>query len=219
MKTLFLGAIAIAGFMLCPARADLVIYKGTARINYIGQSHNLHISFKLFLVVDQNTADVGEILYTSAGGQKQYSTNTESNLHIVQVSGSGGKVYTAISRPPSDCETNSTTEGVLLEGVTVILKIGTNTSVYFPKTVTSTERSYDSAAPANLSDGILAASFDSKDTLISNSAGEDIDQAMTRLVTALQSQGYGEASLAARSRGGSLTRQAASFLPAAQLSP
>lgn len=220
MKTLLLGAlISAAALNLRPAAAEVVIFKGTAKVNYIGQSQNVNLTFSLYLVVDDATADVGEILYANTHGQKFYSTDTVTNLHIVQVSGSGGKIYSAISRPPGDCDTNSTTEGVFLEGVVTTLKVTTNSSVYFPKTVTAVERSYDSSPPASLANGTLAASFDSKNTLISNSAGESVDLAVTRLVTALQSQGYVEASRAVRRQGGPLLTQAARFLPAAETAP
>jgi hypothetical protein len=220
MKTLLLGAlISTSAFYVPPAAAEVIIYSGTARVNYIGQSQSLNLTFKLFLVVDDATADVGEILYANTHGQKFYSTDTVSNLHIVQVSGSGGKIYSAISQPPDDCDTNSTSEGVFLEGVVTTLKVTTNSSIYFPKTVTAVERSYDSSPPASLANGTLSANFDSKDTLISNSNGESLDQAVTRLITALQLQGYSEASRVTHRQGGPLVRQAARFLPAAGTAP
>ncbi len=220
MKILFLGAmIGSAILSIRPATAEVIIFKGTAKVNYIGQSQNVNLTFNLFLVVDDATADVGEILYSSSHGQKLYSTDTVTNLHIVQVSGSGGKIYSAVSRPPGDCDTNSTSEGVFLEGLVTTLKVNTNSSIYFPKTVTAVERSYDSAPPASLANGTLTANFDSKNTLLSNSAGDSVDLAVTRLVTTLQSQGYSEASRTARRNGGPLATQAARFLPAAGTVP
>jgi len=54
-----------------------------------------------------------------------YSSNTETNLHFVEVSGPGASVYTAVTQPPSECDTNSgsTSEGVFLRGLTTTLTI------------------------------------------------------------------------------------------------
>jgi hypothetical protein len=62
MKTALLrGMISIAVLAACAAPAELIVYKGTAPITYIGQDHTLLLNFKMFLVVDHDTANVAEL--------------------------------------------------------------------------------------------------------------------------------------------------------------
>jgi hypothetical protein len=221
MKTFFLGAIVSAAILVAQhAPAELIVYKGTAKVTYIGHNHNVQASFKLFFIVDHDTAKVAELLYANINGQKLYSTDTETNLHIVEVSGANGKVYTALTRPLSQCDTNdgTTSEDVFLEGVTTTLAVETNGSIYFPKTLTSVGQGYDPSAPPSLVNGTITATFDQKDTQTSNSADDDLDVVLARLVTYVQSLGYTEAPQTTRKTGG-LAAQAARFVAPARPAP
>ena len=200
MKTaLFRGMISIAVLAACAAPAELIVYKGTAPITYIGQDQTLLVNFKMFLVVDHDTANVAELLYANGHGTKLYSTGTETNLHVVDVTGANGRIYTALSRQLSQCDidSGSTSEGVFVRGISSPIPVSTNTTISFPKTLTSEEHGYDPDLVI-LVNGTLSVSFDKKDTLISNTAGDDLAAALARLVTYVQSLGYTEAPQAAR---------------------
>jgi hypothetical protein len=138
----------------------------------------------------------------------------------VEVSGANNKVYTALARPLSQCDTNdgNTSESVFLEGVNSTLAVKTNSSITFPKTLTLTEQGYDSSASPSLVNVTLTATFDQKNTLMSNSVGNDLDGALAKFTTYVQSLGYTEAPQIARKSGG-FAPQAARFVTPADLAP
>jgi hypothetical protein len=197
MKTLLPCLLAVLAVSLAaPAAAEVILYKGTVKVTYTGQNQTMKLSFKAFLVVDHDTADVAELLYASVSGTKFYSTGFLTNQHIVEVTGARLKQYSALTRPASDCDIADglTGEAVVLQGANSLLAVGTNTTISFPKTLTSVEQGYsEDSGPASLINGTLTASFDKNRTIASNTAGDTLDSAFDKLVAYVQSLGYTEA--------------------------
>src|SRR5262249_40093718 len=105
MRILRLFILAtITAFIAGSASAQLVIYKGTLKQSGTGQGVSIKLTSKLYVIVDHNTGHTAEIQYVSVNNSKMYDTDTETNLHIVQISGPKGKNIEALSQAANACD-------------------------------------------------------------------------------------------------------------------
>jgi hypothetical protein len=178
-----------------PTDAAVLVYKGTTKTSYIGEGQTLKPAFKLYLLVDSETADVVRLEYATIDGIKGYSTGSSSNQHIVQFTLTQGKSYSAIARIPNDCQAaeDPGSEGVYLHGADAPLTIGTGVPFTFPKVLSGSGSALfysDSSGQPVLWSGTLTASFNQTETIRANDAGETLDATLSRLRMNLEMLGY-----------------------------
>lgn len=179
------------------ASCEVLIYKGTSKESYIGDSSGVKIGSRLFLVVDRAAGKVARVQYTVLNGEKRYNTGTVTNLHEIVVEGAKGKSYSVLSRPPKQCAEDpapeSVSEGIYLSGVSALLTIDPETTTVFAKVVVSDGSGLFYSSQSNqpiIGQGSFVATFNQKETLASHTAGEDLDAAVARLVDQLELLGY-----------------------------
>jgi hypothetical protein len=198
MRTLnLLAVIATVIFIVRPASAELIIYKGTLKQSATGQGVSRKVTSKFYLVVDHDTANIAQIEYTTVNGSKIYGTDVETNLQFDQVSAPKGKTIEAIAHSPNSCDTGEgdTVDSVFLKGTDGILGVNTNSTVTFPKILSGSGSvvSY-SSGPAIFVGSILMVSFDAAQTQLSNQNDEKLDSAVSRISAMLEGQGYNQQS-------------------------
>lgn len=188
--------VLLAATLLGPvfARAELILYKGTRRDTFTGEGHGLTVNWKMILVVDHSTAQAARLEYTTVNGDKYYSVAKWTNTHFVQVAGTRGS-YTVIARPPTQCEMDggATGEAVYCKGPNAALRINTNSTVIFPKTLSDRGSGLgysSSSGQPILDEGFFQLTFDSPGTFSSNRAGESLDAAFGRITAYIESLGY-----------------------------
>jgi hypothetical protein len=194
MKALLFPLIlAVAAFTARPASAQLLIYKGTIKQSTTGQGASLKLNPSIYLIIDHATANTAQILYTTSGRTKVYSTTTGTNFHIVQLTGAKGKTIEAIAHLANSCDLSegSTSDDVLAQGADSLLVLNAGGTVTFPRILSGSSKvvSYESGTPAYV-ESTLTASFDATQTQVSNEAGDTLDAAVARISNLLQSQGY-----------------------------
>jgi hypothetical protein len=194
MRSLFILVFGIAVVVVSrPTSAELVIYKGTIKQTGVGLGITRKITSQYYMIVDYDTADVGQIQYTTVNKAKEYSTHTITNLHFVQINASKGKTGEAISHLPNDCGANqgSTSESVFVEGADGALTVSPGKTITNPKMFSGggTQISQSNFQPVYVQSGLVV-SFDAGQTALSNGNGETLDAAMARLSSTLEGQGY-----------------------------
>lgn len=202
MKNFFLPLVMTAAMIPAfAAPAEILFYKGATKDSYVGSDHSFQVTFKLFVIIDHATANEATIsYYTDLQGHKLYSTSTRTNLHIVEATGTGGKVYTVISHPLDSCALDAgfTSEGIFLQGANATLTVDANNgTVSFPSSLRLDSHGF-SPSSSRLVNGGGAVVFDKTDTVIASSAGETLDQSLARAVQIVQKLGYGPAPTALR---------------------
>jgi hypothetical protein len=189
--TKWLAIAALLFPMLAPA--ELIHYKGTGRDVSQGRGRSLSLNLKVFLVVDTETENITLIRYAAAFGEKHYGVSAVTNAHFVHVTGAKS-TYTAITRVLSDCdrEAGRTGEGALCSGLDAQLALNNSASTYtFPKLFKSSGSgvSFSGGDPV-LGEDWFQAVYDRPATVSSNEAGESLEDAVKRLVSQLEAQGY-----------------------------
>jgi hypothetical protein len=176
------------------APAELVLYKGTRRDTYTGESHALTVTWKMILVVDHDTAQAARVQYATINGVRRYATSQWTNTHFVQVTGARGG-YTVIARSLTQCEMDCglTGEGVYCKGANATLMLNTNSTAFFPKIFSDhgngLSYSHTSGQPV-VNEGSFQVVFDRPATLASNQAQETFATAFARFVAYVESLGY-----------------------------
>lgn len=195
MKTTLRRSL-VMGALLFPvlASAELIFYKGVRRESFHGEGRTLAVHGKFLMVVDHQTARVATIEYVNINGQKRYSTSEWTDTHFVQIRGLH-KTYTAIARPPTECEIQSgvSGEGVYCSGANSLLTLNTNSSISFPKVLKDAGNGISFAQTTGdpvLGEGSFQVTFDRPGTLASNKEGESLDEAFARLVRYVESLGH-----------------------------
>ncbi len=113
----------------------------------------------------------------------------------MQVTGAHGKAYTTLAHIPNDCDAqeNPGKEGVYLQGANATLKLNTNSTMSFPRTLTDSgvglSHSTNTGEPYITSGSFLLV-FNPGRTMTSNQAGETVDVALARIVAYVESLGY-----------------------------
>ena len=193
MRTLHLVIFTVALFLTAKSSAELVVYSGTAKESRVGAGQSQKITFKYYLVLDHDNANLTEIVYYNIKGVKRFSTYSHTNFHLVEISGPNGKGTMAIAATPNDCDVSegSTSDGVFLSGATSSLAVNTNSTISFPKVLTGSGRgiSYPNFQPT-FNQSSIVINFNSAETLQSNENREALDAAVGRLASLLQGQGY-----------------------------
>ncbi|HLX70264.1 MAG TPA: hypothetical protein VKV04_11615 [Verrucomicrobiae bacterium] len=194
MRTLrFFIFSTITALIASSASAQLVIYKGSLKQTAIGKGASAKLTSKFDLIVDHATGFAAEIQYVAVKGSKLYSTGTETNLHIVQFDAAHGKTYEALSQPPNSCDLDegNTNDIVFVQGADSELKVDTNTTITFPKTLSGGDTEIDSSSGSPISvTTVGVVSFDPVQTGISNGNGETMDAAVARISAILEGEGY-----------------------------
>jgi hypothetical protein len=194
MRTLYLlSAAIVAVFLASPASAELIIYKGTLKQTASGLGVSRKIVSQYYLIVDHDTANIAQIQSTTVNGSKTYGTDTETNLHFVQMSGAKGKTIQAIAQPPSDCDISAgqTSEGVFVQGTDSSLAVTSGSTTTFPKSLSGGGSQIDySQGPPIIIASTAMLTFDTTQTQLSNGNGETLDQALTRISSILEAQGF-----------------------------
>jgi hypothetical protein len=155
------------------------------------------LNSQFYLIVDHDTAEVAQIQYVTVNGSKMYTTETETNLHFVQISGVKGKTIDAIAQPPSECDTNggNTSDSVFVQGTDGTLTVKPGVTITFPKTLSGTDNEVDhsQSSPIYIASTVVV-SFDSKQTPLSNGNGETLDAVLGRISAILEGQGFQKSS-------------------------
>jgi hypothetical protein len=176
-------------------QAELLIYKGTARFKFVGDGISRSVPVKSALVFDHQTTQAVVIAYGSINGFKFYGTDSVTNLHVVQVTGNLGKGYTALTQQRTQCDldADNRSESVFCQGADSVLKIYTNSTTVFPKTMSSVGMTVSfleaSEIPVIAQENVTI-NFNSLETIQSNTAGETLEEAAGRLSAQLESLGY-----------------------------
>ncbi len=188
--------LCLAGVIFTPAltQAELVLYKGVRRDTFTGGGRRQAFTWKIFAVVDHETAKTALVYYGTVYGAKRYWTSEWTNTHFVEIAATRGS-HTAIAgfRTQCDVDNGITGENLYCVGQNAALMLNTNSIVPFPRTMTDHGNgvSYSSTSgDAAVTDGSLQLVFDRAGTLTSNQAGETLDAAFTRLKSYLESLGY-----------------------------
>ena len=194
MRYLRFLAFALAAILVATAApAQLLIYKGTIKQAETGQGASEKLNANCYVVIDHASANIAQIQYTTLGKNKIFSSTTDTNYHLVQITGLKGKNVEALARRATSCDVDSgkTSETVLAEGTDSSLLVDRGITLTFPKTLSGTanEISYDSGSPSYVTT-TLVLGFDAVQTPISNENGDTLDAAVSRLSGLLQNQGY-----------------------------
>jgi hypothetical protein len=192
-----LVALSLLFLALLPARSELVIYHGTATESVVGLGRRLSLPFQMYYVIDSDTGTFTEIAYRNYRSSKQYYTTLTTNVHIVTAVAPAGKTWTGISHVLNTCDTAEgyVNEGVLLQGINGSLPVSSNSVISFPGQLTSESHGYSPGGSYSYNTSRKAA-FDRANTIVSNNAGETMDQAVARLSGQLEKSGYSPQSLA-----------------------
>jgi len=197
MRTLHLLIITAALFIASKGSAELVIYSGTAKESLVGMGQSQKLTFKYYLVIDPDTANLTEIVYYNINGVKRFSMYSRTNFHFVEISGPNGKNTGAITHSPNDCDVSegTTSDSVFLAGAMSNLAVSTKSTISFPKVLTGAGKgiSHSSGQPVFYQTSIVV-NFNSGETLTSNGNGEALDAASARLASLLAGQGYSQQS-------------------------
>ena len=117
MKKFLMGSLVMTSLLVaCQVLAELVVYQGTDKVNYLGSDRNVALTWNIFLVIAHDTGNVGGVSYLNYQSTKHYSTSTVTYLQFVQASGANGTTYTVLSHPLDPCETDQgfTSEGLMV---------------------------------------------------------------------------------------------------------
>src|SRR5262245_54765909 len=171
MRILRLFILAcITALIASSASAQLVIYKGTLKQSGTGQGVSLKLTSKFYLIVDTATANIAEIQYVTVNNSRVYDTDTQTNLHILQISAPKGKTSEAISQAPNTCDINegNTNDLVFVQGADSQLTVNTGTTITFPKTLSGADTEADTShgSPILITSSLVV-SFDSVQTPLS----------------------------------------------------
>ena len=202
MRTLCLSiAAAVAICVANRASAELIIYKGTLKQSAVGLGVNQKLNSQFYLIVDHDTANVVEIQSINFKGSKTYATSTETNLHFVQMSGAKGKTIQAIAHSPNECDVDegASDDGVFVQGADATLTLQPGSTVVFPKTLSGTASQVSNSSGPIYIESTLVVGFDTKQTPLSNGNAETLDQALTRISSILEGEGYQKQSLKSKS--------------------
>jgi hypothetical protein len=177
--------------------ADLLVYKGTFRENYVGDSTSFRVSGKLFIVVDLQNQSAARLEYTVINGSKEFHTRQLTNIHILQVTGPKGKLYTAFTHIPSDCEAQQypDQESMFFNGANALLIANTNSNAvfYYPKVMNDAGNGLfysQSTHHPVIAQAATIAVYNQSETLKANGAGETLDAATARYSAYIESLGY-----------------------------
>lgn len=199
LPTLLLG-VALLPFLPASASAELICYQGRTKAADIGSGHTTRSEHGLFLVVDRDTGRIGEVTYGTQNGSKVYSTAFSTDFHIVQFVGANQTTNTALSRPPSDCETNNgpaSLEHIFAFGANTKLPVTTITTISFPRVLKASSTSLTHISDISLDYYVFDSLsrilvFDKKRTQAANTAVATVDQAVAAFTDYLQSMGYSQ---------------------------
>jgi len=196
MKQFMLPVILVGSLLVpCCTRAELLIYKGIEKEIVTGDTNVLRPTWKLFVIVDGDTGNFVRIRYATVNGAKTLRTLTHTNSHIVQLIGSNGRSYSAITRIPTDCDMQEFpgSESVYFKGPNVSLTVNSNSTVSFPRILTDAGVGL-SFAPTNgvpiMDEGSFVLTFNKTETFASNTSGETMGAAFARLVAYVRTLGY-----------------------------
>lgn len=198
MKRYLYHLLAILVFSsVTMASGDLLVYKGTFRESYVGDSMSFRVSGKLFILVDLQNQTAARLEYAIVNGSKEYHTRQLTNIHILQVTGPKGKSFTAFTHIPSDCEAQlyPDQESMFFNGANSLLTANTNgtAAIYYPKVMNDTGNglihSRATGAPI-IGQGSSIAVYNQSETLKANGASETLEAATARYSAYLESLGY-----------------------------
>src|SRR5262245_30703344 len=189
--------LALLSVLMLPliSRADLLIFKGTAKETYTGEGHQIKLASKVIVILDRSTTNIARIQYGSISGFKTYYTAHSTNLHFVQIIGASGKLSTAVAWLPTECEQKDTpdTEGIFLSGPNGTVTADGKAMIAFPKVLTGGGRGIFFSEQNHLptmGESSMTVSFSQIDTVNSNNSGETPEAALSRYEAMVQSQGY-----------------------------
>ena len=175
--------------------AELLIYKGSETENIVGENNALRVNSRVFVIIDHDTANSASVAYATIGGTKRYTTSQHTNAHFVTVTGPGSKTYTVLAHIPNECDAqeNPGKESVSLQGPNASVNVNTNSTIFFPKTLTDIGNGLSfstSTGQPHLLAGKILLVFNQAQTMASNQAEETLEAALARLVAFVESLGY-----------------------------
>lgn len=198
MKTYLFFGILVG--LLSSARADVVIYKGTARFKTdIGSSLGAKMPISVYVLMDFDARQSTSILAFTRNKEKKYTSGgIPADQRTATAEIKGGKTVTMLANgSASSADSNNFNYFLFsLRGVNSTLTLRrtpTLGQVNRPR-VLSGSSSIVSAQNGNghFTDGSLVLSFQSDATVKANNAGKTLTQVLDDTIAELQSKGFTE---------------------------
>lgn len=198
MRKLYIMIIAALMSAAFPVQAEVLIYKGTARIKAgPPQAVPFPARINVYLVFDPTAATVGSVLFFQVAGEKKYLDGGETVRGVSEIAQPRGKTATVISSGAVTftSATNYQHAFTYLFGLQKELTIkssGAGTTINQPRVLRGTSFT---ARASNGSDGIFSeliinAVFRGEPTIIANNAAKTGEQARADLIAELEAHGF-----------------------------
>ena len=181
------------------ANGEQLIYRSIGHQTTTGDGKITHLTVKGFLVLDANVVNGNPVKATAVAGVtfhgvKFYTVVPLQKYQVATVSGPNGTNFTILAKAESPGTQFSGTllEAVYLRGKNRNLTISPQSSVYLPRTFTSSARGISlNPQTNNKAVGEISVSYvlDSNETFVSNQL-ETFEQAVTRLSNGFAGRGY-----------------------------
>ncbi|MHA3771436.1 hypothetical protein ACXR0O_07860 [Verrucomicrobiota bacterium sgz303538] len=199
MKTAYLFFGILVG-LLSSARADVIIYKGTARFKTdIGSSLGAKMPISIYVLMDFDARQSTSILAFTRNKEKKYTSGgTPADQRTATAEIKGGKTVTILANcSASSADSNNFNYFLFsIRGVNstiTIRRTPTLGQVNRPRVLTGSSSTV-SAQDGNghFTEGSLTLSFQADATMKANNAGKTLAQVLDDTIAELQSKGFTE---------------------------
>ena len=201
MKNYFCGLI-LACCLAVPsvAHADLLIYRGSMNMRRAGNGGESRHVYRVYVIVDQATAQISKINYYPFAGGLFYSVDDPVSFSTNLVEIGNARTNTVLARGETSVNDNNqaTISSALVKGTNTRLAVKHGVVTVFPRIF---DWNYSGLRPLPDSTtsetwqetGVL--SYDQTGTVYSNAHQETAADAQARLTSRLEANGYREVTL------------------------
>ena len=176
-----------------PARSDILIYTATQSSHIIGQGMDRHISSSGFVIFDYDNGGAYNVSHYKLSGINYFSVQSIPSVRIYQVTGVGGRNYTAfMTRGITNTATYYEDFNGFGMGLNADLQISSSRTVQFPKTIAGAPRGAtvpNGQAPLFEND-VSTFTFSRKATQTANASGQSAQAAANGFAAKFQALGY-----------------------------
>ena len=188
-------SVAALLILTMSARAELLIFRSSATVQYTGEGTERTLRFRDTVVTDLDSTNGASISTLTVRGRKLYSVSREGTRVVTDnLRGLRGRTYHIIARAVT--ETNELerlkVSSVLAKGLNGTLQVSAARQIPYPRVFRATAHQLD------LEMGINSKMYEAKETRTyanaetraANAAGEDVDTVVNRIVQRLEASGY-----------------------------
>ena len=185
-------------FLICHARADLLIQRVTQTTHYTGNGAERTLVVHGFYINDIDGPNGAAVLTANINGHKIYQVGHEGDagstpLQRLQLTGARGRAYTVLTTGTTD--TNDTQvlkiAGILLRGADNTIPIRDGRTLDYPRVFRGTKFSTELIDGAyQLTEETGTRVFLQSETLAVNNNGENADAVVQRISKRLEAAGY-----------------------------